>query len=400
MLTSPKLEVTKVCAPGELRAGDRLTYTGTVRNTGDITLINVEVVNDRPGSAPLLGRLTLAPGEFANYRASYIVPEDFCGTDTVTATGLDVCTKASVSASVTVTCPVITEPAISITKRCPTEPTPHGGLFTYTGTVKNIGTVTLLNVIVVNSQPVAGTPVLGPITLAPGASVDFSGSYTAPRDCCETTDTLLVCAVDRCTGALIKATATQVCPLLTTPRLAVAEVCPTASVPVGGLFTFGGSVTNTGDVNLTNVMVFSARPGGIRVRVLGPVELAPGEAAQFGGSYVVPTGGNPATDLIEATGMDTCRGRIVTASANCSGAVIPGSVLPVITAVTVNNGISTVTWTSTSGTKYRLQCKATADEVIWIDIPGDVTATGATASKDDVVGPTRHRFYRIMVLTE
>ena len=400
MLTSPKIEVTKVCAPGELRAGDRLTYTGTVRNTGDITLINVEVVNDRPGSTPLLGRLTLAPGEFANYRASYIVPLDFCGTDTVTATGADVCTSALVTHRVTVTCPVITEPAISITKRCPTAATPRGGLFTYTGTVKNIGTVTLLNVIVVNSQPVAGTPVIGPITLAPGASVDFSGSYIAPSDCCETTDTLLVCAVDRCTGALIKATATQVCPLLTTPRLSVTEVCPATPVPVGGLFTFGGSVTNTGDVNLTNVMVFSTRPGGIRVKVLGPVELAPGEAAQFNGSYVVPTGGNPATDLIEATGMDTCRGRLVTASSNCSGPVRAASATPVITSIVHGDGTAKITWISTSGTVYRIQCKAAPDEPIWTDVPGDVTAAGVSATKDDVVGPTPRRFYRVTVLSE
>jgi hypothetical protein len=34
----------------------------------------------------------------------------------------------------------------------------------------------------------------------------------------------------------------------------------------------------------------------------------------------------------------------------------------------------------------------------WRDVPGDVTASGATASKDDLVGSATQRFYRVQVV--
>ncbi len=320
LLTSPKITVTKVCAAGVLRAGDLLTYRGTVSNAGTITLTDVEVVNDRPGSAPLLGRLTLAPGETATYFATYLVPPDFCGTDSVTATGLDLCTRTPVTAKATSTCPVTTEPAISIVKNCPAVPTPLGGLHVYTGTVKNTGDVTLLDVFVVDNQPTNNTPVLGPVTLAPGASVGFTGSYVVPLDCCQTTDTLTARGADRCTGASVQATATQVCPLLTRPALTVAQVCPPTPLTMGSLFRFSGSVTNTGDVTLTNVLVFGPRTGGTNA-VLGPIELAPGESETFSGSYLVPFDSCFVT--ITGTGHSVCTGAAITNIASCPIATAP-----------------------------------------------------------------------------
>ena len=324
LLTSPKIAVTKVCAAGVLRAGDLLTYRGTVSNAGTITLTDVEVVNDRPGSAPLLGRLTLAPGETATYFASYVVPPDFCGTDSVTATGLDLCTRTPVTAKVTSTCPVATQSSISIVKNCPAVPTPLGGLHVYAGTVKNTGDVTLLDVFVVDNQPTNGTPVLGPVTLAPGASVDFTGSYVVSLDCCQTTDTLTARGADRCTGASVQATATQVCPLLTRPALTVTQVCPPTPLAMGSLFRFSGSVTNTGDITLTNVQVFGPRTGGTNA-VLGPIELAPGESETFSGSYLVPFDACFVT--ITGTGQSVCTGAIITNIASCPIATAPAVVI-------------------------------------------------------------------------
>ncbi len=320
LLTSPKIAVTKICRPGVLRAGDLLSYRGTVSNAGTITLTDIEVVNDRPGSAPLLGRLTLAPGETATYFATYLIPPDFCGTDTVTATGLDLCTKTPVTAKVTTTCPVTTEPAISVVKNCPAVPTPLGGLHVYTGTVKNTGDVTLLDVFVVDDQPTNNTPIVGPITLAPGASVGFTGSYVVSLDCCQTTDTLTARGADRCTGASVQATATQVCPLLTRPALTVSQVCPPTPLMMGSLFRFSGSVTNTGDITLTNVYVFGPRTGGTN-SVLGPIELAPGESETFSGSYLVPFDSCFVT--ITGTGNSVCTGAVITNIASCPIATSP-----------------------------------------------------------------------------
>ncbi|MBI3417238.1 MAG: LamG domain-containing protein [Verrucomicrobia bacterium] len=405
LLTLPKIVVTKVCPPkfdqpGTLNwnlPGELLHYSGTVSNAGNIALINVTVENDRSGTGlPILGPITLAAGEFVDYYATYILAEDFCGTDTVTARGLDSCTAAPVVSSVTTTCPIMTTPRIAVIQNCPAQPTPPGGTHTYTGTVINSGDGTLNNVFVVIDQPAHNTPVIGPISLAPGERKDFTGSYIVALNCCTTMDTVSVRGQDRCSGSNVVATATVICPLLTTPRITVTRVCPTTPVSVGGLYVFTGLVSNTGDVVLTNVFVFSNQPNP-NTALLGPIELAPGESEEFTGSYTVVAGTDPAADTVTARGMDTCQARTISATANCSGPIQLNT--PMITSVTLANGMATVSWTATPGTTYCLQSKGGARDA-WINLPGNVTASGATASKNDSMGSIQQRFYRIMVVQE
>ena len=290
-------------------------------NSGNITLIGVTVVNsETPNAPPILGPLTLAPGESFPYTASYIVPKNFCGTDTVTAEGLNVCTLLPVSSSVTTTCPVVTPAAkIAVTQNCPETPTPRGGLYTFTGTVSNPGEITLLNVYVVNNQLTNNTPVIGPIDLAPGEVVHFSGSYIAPRCCCLVIDTLTARGTDKCSGEEIKTTTTTVCPLLTTPIIGLLQDCPANPLVVGSNYAFSGYVTNSGDVVLTNVFVFS--PSGTNSPVLGPIELAPGESEYYSGNYLVTAAGCGA--VFTASGADVCGGRVVTGTVVCPVDVSP-----------------------------------------------------------------------------
>jgi hypothetical protein len=188
------------------------------------------------------------------------------------------------------------------------------------------------------------------------------------------------------------ATATAACPLLSTPRITVTRVCG-ATVPEGGVFAYSGSVSNAGDVVLTNVYVLSSKPNA-NTSVLGPMALAPGETQMFSGSYTVTADSNPLTDTVTASGTDICQGRTVTATANCFGPVGP----LIVNSVTIANGTATVTWMAKSGVTYRLQCASNNQNSGWINVPGDVTATGDTASKNDAVGSTKQRFYRVMVV--
>ncbi len=393
-LTVPRIVVTKACPPEAVEPGDLLRYSGTVSNAGTITLINVTIENTQPSTgSPVLGPINLAPGESVRYYASYVVSPDFCGTDTVTARGLDACTYAAVVNSVTTSCPITTTPRIFVTKNCPPEPTPHLGLLIFTGTVSNPGNVTLTNVYVVNNQPSNNTPVLGPITLAPGASVNFTGSYTTPKYCCDIVDTLTARGQGRCSGEQVTATATAICPLVNTPRIAVTKDCPAASVPVGGLWTFSGSVSNSGDTILTNVYVVSSAPSP-NTPLLGPIELAPGETKRFSGSYTVTANSNPQLDTVTARGVNTCQGVPTSATANCFGSIDA----PAITAVTLANGVATVSWAATPGTVYALQFKSGLRDSNWISIPGNVTAGGYVASKSDAVGSTTQRLYRVMIV--
>ncbi len=325
---TPRIVVTKVCPTGLLRPGDLLAYSGSVSNAGNLTLINVTVINNQQGGSPVLGPVTMAPGEVLNYTAAYVVPADFCGTDTVTASGLDVCTFLPVVNSVVTTCPVTTAPRLTVTKNCPLLPTPLGTLFTYTGSVSNAGNVTLNNVFVVDNLPVPNTPVIGPITLAPGASFSFSGSYLAPTDCCELIDTVMARGRDACSGSNVTATATAFCPLLSAPRIVVVQNCPPAPIPMGSVYAFSGYVTNTGNVVLTNVFVFS--PQGIGSPVLGPIELAPGESETYAGSYTVPF--DTCTVSVTTRGVDgLCGTNVVNNSASCPVATTLGIAMALMT---------------------------------------------------------------------
>ena len=161
---------------------------------------------------------------------------------------------------------------------------------------------------------------------------------------------------------------------------------------------FSGSVSNAGDVTLTGVFVVSSQPAP-NTPVLGPFELAPGESEEFSGSYVVAAGSDPSRDTVIASGMDIWQARAVTAKANCSGPA-PQSTPPVIGPVSLVNGMVKVSWTATAGVTYCLQSKSTLKDSNWTTIPGNVTASGATASKEDPIGPNTQRVYRVMIVQE
>ena len=85
----PDIRITKTADPTSANVGDEVTYTYIVTNTGDVTLSNVEVEDDKLGSIDI-GSTTLAPGAVTTGTATYIIQEADAGTTIVniaTATG-------------------------------------------------------------------------------------------------------------------------------------------------------------------------------------------------------------------------------------------------------------------------------------------------------------------------
>jgi len=66
-----------------------------------------------------------------------------------------------------------------------------------------------------------------------------------------------------------------------------------------------------------------------------------------------------------------------------------------ITAITVTNGVATITWNSSSNQTYRLQYKDNLTDADWTDAPSTVQATGASTSTTNVTGAVPQRFYRV-----
>ncbi len=223
----PCVAITAQCV-GSAGENGAITFTGTVTNCGNNTLVGVTVTNiNDNGSFTVLFPTNLAIGQIAPFSGSW-VPANPCGPSTATLTVLATdqftSTPRTVTSFTTVTCQNTLNPGIKVTKACPTQPVPPGQLLTFSGSVSNTGNVTLTNIVVVDSQPVANTTVFTLPSLAPGAVANFTGSYTAPTNC-SVSDTLTATASSRC-GVGVSSTASVTCPILTRPQIAVAVVCP------------------------------------------------------------------------------------------------------------------------------------------------------------------------------
>jgi uncharacterized repeat protein (TIGR01451 family) len=325
-IIAPQIVVTKTCPSAGVALGELLMFTGSVSNAGNVTLTNVLVVNDQPVSGtPVMGPLTLAPGQAIFFTNSYIAPPDICDsvTDTLTATGTSIC-GSNVSHSASASCAVFSSPAIRVTKECPPAPPTQGSLLVFSGSVSNAGNITLTNVIVANNQPAPNTPVLGPITLAPGQLVRFTNSYPVPPDSCGSLDDTLTATATSLCGSNVSNTASASCPVLTTPLIRVTKRCPPSPVSPGDLFVFTGSVSNAGYITLTNVIVVNNQPTN-NTPVVGPFTLAPGQVVLFTNSYTAPLDRCVFSDTLTATATSTC-GQSVThrASAICFSIVSTG----------------------------------------------------------------------------
>jgi uncharacterized repeat protein (TIGR01451 family) len=324
----PAIVVLEACPDNPAPIGGRLTYTGTVVNSGNITLTNIAVVSTRGTTSAdeTVFRLArLAPGESVVFTNSYPVPSGLnaCAiTNTLKVSARAKCDGVTVQNSVTTVCPVAGAPAVRISTQCPTTPVMNGATLTFTGTVTNLGNVTLANVVVTSTTASGSTVVFTTNSLAPGRSVRFTGSYVTPADSCSVSHTVSVAAEGQC-GSLVTDSATATCALATTRGLAITRSCPATPVRPGEELVFTGWITNTGNITLTNVSIVVDRPAA-NTRFFGTDTLAPGQAAGFVGSFIVPANvsGCSITSALQATGYDKCTGQAATVSSTFSCQVV------------------------------------------------------------------------------
>ena len=191
------LDVTKTLKTGApIKAGDPVTWTVTVKNTGNVTLTNVTVTDALSGativtpcgfSSPIA---TMAPAATVSCDVSYSVKQSNVDagsvTNTASATG-----KPPVGANVTdsdfQTVLVGAAPNLDVTKTLKSgAPTKAGDPVVWTVTVKNSGNVTLTNVTVTDA--LAGATIVTPCafsspiaSMAPAATVSCDVSYSVTQ---------------------------------------------------------------------------------------------------------------------------------------------------------------------------------------------------------------------------
>jgi uncharacterized repeat protein (TIGR01451 family) len=71
---------------------------------------------------------------------------------------------------------------------------------------------------------------------------------------------------------------------------------------------------------------------------------------------------------------------------------------PLITNLTVTNGVVQVTWAAVSGETYRLQCATNLIDDSWSAISADLLATGPVLTDTNAMGSFSQQFYRVLVV--
>jgi uncharacterized repeat protein (TIGR01451 family) len=262
---TPSLSVLKtVNSTGPYGLGAVITYSVTVTNTGNQTLTGVTVTD--PGSGAVLGACqpaipaALAPGASIVCSASHAVTQaDIdAGHYTNVATADSDQTPPRTDDE---TVPIGQNPALNVVKSV-TSTGPYqsvGVVITYSVTVTNTGNQTLTGVTV--TDPGSGA-VLGacqpaiPATLVPGTSLVCTATHSVTQADLDAGRYTNVATADSAQTAPDTDDETVVtAPPVTHPSITIEKSPSSQTVAFGGTATFRITVTNNGDVALTNVSV-------------------------------------------------------------------------------------------------------------------------------------------------
>jgi uncharacterized membrane protein len=299
------LDMTVTGLPGQADAGDQINYSFTVTNTGNVTLTSVTVTD--PMFTVSGGPISLAPGDsdILTFSGSYTLTQadinagyvDNTATVTGTTPGL---TNVTDHDSETVNIPqsanidLVKNGLLDMTIAGSTAQADAGDVINYSFTVTNTGNVTLTNVTVTDPMfTVSG----GSISLAPGDSdtLTFSGSYTLTQPDINAGYVDNTATVTGTTPGLTTVTDqdSKTVQIVQGPQIDLVKngildmniMGPADQANVGDIIKYTFTVTNTGNVNLTNVTVIDP----MFTVSGGTISLAVGESDSdtFTGSYVL-----------------------------------------------------------------------------------------------------------------
>ena len=172
-------------------------------------------------------------------------------------------------------------PCILLTVQC-SNGVGENGLIHFTGTVTNCGNNTLVGVTVANTDNNTVNTVFFPTNLAMGQVASFSGSFIDLTPCSPGTVTLTAQGIDQFTThpRTVTSAATVTCAEVLTPGLIVTKACPVGPVSPGQLLAFSGSVSNSGNITLINIVVVDNQPAP-NTPVYTLASLAPGASSSF-----------------------------------------------------------------------------------------------------------------------
>ena len=277
---SPDIALDKSGFPARYgAAGEQLAYTYTVTNSGNETLHDVSLTDDKLGPVTCL-TTTLAPGESATcvayHRTTQADVDAGHITNVATVTG-DPPSGPPVTAGDTETVTAGHAPSISLSKEpFPTQYGSAGEVITYLYTVVNTGNVTLHDVTLDDNR--FGHVSCDETVLAPGQSMTCLAlkDTTAADVAAGHFTNVATVTGDSPAGARVTGAGTATIDAIRHPAIQVRKTASPATYDKAGTaIAYTYAVVNTGDVALSGVALADSRLG----RVSCPVStLAPGES--------------------------------------------------------------------------------------------------------------------------
>ena len=315
------ITISKTASASALSAPGTVTYTFTVKNTGNVSLTGANIADNAnfTGLSALScngnetnGSITLAVGASETCTATESVTQTQidAGTSLVDTASVTAATPASDTAqpsvgasSSQVTVTITQNPSLKVVKTASVSSVSAAGqTYTYTFAVTNNGNVTESNIGIADTQSTPSVAAnLGPITctlttLAPGASTNCTATYTvsqADMDAGSIGDTA------RATGTAPNGSTTTSPPygaVVTTVQNPSLSLTKSASVTqvsqVGQQVTYTFAVKNTGNVTVNAIAIADTQSAPSVVTSLGPINctqssLAPGASTNCTATYTV-----------------------------------------------------------------------------------------------------------------
>ena len=283
-LVGPALTVVKHVAPQQAEAGDVVTYTYTISNSGDVLLTNLTAFDDRLG-AITLPSATLAPDESTSAQRVYTVamddlPGPLVNTVTVTATPL---VGPPISATASASLLLDSTPALTVTKTVQPNRASVNDTITYTYRLANIGNVLIEGLSITDEH--VGVITLTQTTLAPGEVMTATAIHVVDEADVPNLLTSRVTAEGVAIGGdVVSAEAEATVELYGRWRSQPIIIPDRTEARVGDTIVFNYRVRNNGNVTLYSVTGFDELIGEIS---LSPTQLAPGERALAWRAYEV-----------------------------------------------------------------------------------------------------------------
>ena len=393
VVTNPALQMTRECPEEPVALGESLPYSGTVENTGDITLPDVVVYDSVQGlGTVLLGPIALVPGETRTFEASDEASVARCEGTLLVAQGQSLCGQQRARTELALNCPVLARPRIELTSLCPKDPLVPGTEATFSGVVRNTGE-SLIRDFEARSEfflfttPLGSVQVAdsGPVDLPPGGEHRFDFTFTPPSEvgeCCELVVQLVGQGKDACSGASVSASATAVCPLENRADIGIRLDCPSElALAVGGAIRYTGELINSGDLTLTDVRVRAQREDSEQ-EVVDSFTLAPGEVERFEFSMAGTDSSAPVVVMATVTATAECEARRETAGRRAS--------------VSVDAGRVRLRWNTQPGGVYRVQDCDHLGASRWTDVGEGFVAGGPQSEWTQATGVADCRFFRLI----